>query len=338
MTTRTSVAVPERSPPTSELDLLLAAQRGERSAFDELVQPFRRRLHRHCYLMLGSLDEADDAVQEVLLRTWRHLPSFEPKTTVLAWMYRISTNVCLTTLRQRKTRGFEAALPLDPYPDDPESRTDHDDPTIVVEKNEAIRLAFLTAVLTLPPRQRAVVLLRDVLEYPAADVATMLTTSVAAVNSSLQRARATLRRPVAEPMALRHLPPSSATEDALVRCFVVAWENADVDALVRLLTHDAVIAMPPEPERSVGAVAIASFLRTGPADRARGRFRLRRTRANDQPAMAAYLQTEPGAAFVAHAVLVLSLDGGSIASITRFASPGIVERFGLPEELSVEDR
>jgi RNA polymerase sigma-70 factor, ECF subfamily len=318
---------------STEADLVEAARAGDRAAFDLLVPPLRPRLHLHCYRLLGTLDDADDAVQETLLRAWRHLGGFEPRNPMLAWLYRIATNVCLTKLRQRSARGTGSELLMDPYPDELLRGIDGADPSAITEGRESIRLAFTAAVQMLPPRQRAALLLRDVLGYSANEAAAMMETSVAAVNSGVQRARSTLRQP-AEPIARDHLPPGTSAEAALVRRFVSAWERADVDGLIEILTNDALVAMPPEPERFVGREAIREFLRTGPADERRGRFRLLPTRANDQPALAAYLRTEPDGTYDAHAIMVLSLHGDDIASVTRFGGSAIVRRFGFPPLLS----
>jgi len=246
------------------------------------MRPFRGRLGVHCYRMLGTIDDADDAVQETLLRAWRHLGGFEPRTSVLAWLYRIATNVCLTMLRRRGARGADAELPLEPLPNQLWEDIDHGDPSASAERRDEVRLAFTAALLTLPGRQRAALLLRDVLGYSAAEVAVMLETSVPAVNSALQRARTTLREPGRQPMVREHSSESSHVERSLVRRFVAAWENADVDGLVELLTHDAVLAMPPEPERFVGPTAIRRFLREGPLKEP-GCFLLVPTRANGHP-------------------------------------------------------
>lgn len=320
-----------------EADLVAAAQAGDRGAFDLLAQPLRSRLHAHCYGMLGALDDADDAVQETLIRAWRHLGGYEPRTSIAAWLYRIATNVSLNRIRQRGSRGAGSELPLDPYPDRLISDLDALDPSASSELRESIHLAFTAAVQTLPARQRAILLLRDVLGYPAAEVAAMLETTVAAVNSGLQRAKSAIGEQPAG-IARAHTAPGSAVEAALVRRFVSAWERADVDELVGLLTRDALVAMPPEPQRFVGAAAIAGFLRTGPADTSRGRFRLLPTRANGQPALATYLRTDPGSTYRAHAVIVLALRRDRIASVTRFGGAALVERFGFPATWPGDDR
>ena len=318
-----------------EHERVVAAQAGDRAAFDLLAQPLRQRLHAHCYRMLGTLDDADDAVQETLLRAWRHLGNFMAERSLLAWTYQIATNVCLTMLQRSKTRGPDTQAPLDPYPDGSYVMASGPaDPSSASEQREAVQLAFTAAVLILPPRQRAVLLLRDVLGFAAAEVAPMLAMSIPAVNSALQRARSTLPGPAGDALARAHRPVSSASEEALVRRFVVAWEHANVDELVELLTRDALLAMPPQPDRFVGREAIRAFLRAGRADERPGRFRLLNARANTQPALVTYLRGEPGDCYEAHAVMVLAVQGELIASVTRFQGTGLVERFGHPAMLA----
>lgn len=340
----------------SDRALLAAAQAGDEAAYAALIDPLRREIHVHCYRMLGSLDDADDALQETLLRAWRQLGRFEPRAPFRAWVYRIATNVCLSLL-DRSARRHEvpaAALAgapgddrapgddpmrLDPYPDrlldelSPPAR----DPAAEAERRESVALAFVAAVQLLPPRQRAVLLLREVVGYSASEVAAMLDTSVAAVNSALQRARTAVdeerrRGQIARP----HQAPASAAERDLVRRLADAWHAADVAGIVELLTADAVLAMPPQPERFVGPAAIGAFLATVPGGGRLDRFRLAPTRANGQPAVGLYLRDRDDGPFVPHAMLVLSLRGGAIASLTRFADPRLFARFGLPAAVAAE--
>jgi RNA polymerase sigma-70 factor (ECF subfamily) len=333
------------------IDPLAAARRGDEGAFDRLFAPYRRELHVHCYRMLGSLDDADDAMQETSLRAWRHLDSYQPTAPIRAWFYRIATNVCLTAL-QHRTRRHEIAssalltpdgdgtitegdiehMRLDPYPDHmldelpasvpgPESR---------VELNESVELAFVSAVQLLPARQRAALLLRDVIGYPASEVASLLETSAASINSALQRARATLKQQREYgPISREHRPASSDTERELVRKLMTAWESANIPAVVATLTEDALVTMPPGPGRYVGRASIAQFLTTirgGALDR----FRLIPTRANRQPALAMYMRDGEEGPFTAHAILVLAIDDSKIASIVRMGDAGLVTAFGFP--------
>ncbi len=338
----------------TELERLGAARSGDEHAFAALTRPLQRELHIHCYRMLGSLDDADDALQETLLRAWRQLDRFEPRPPFRAWLYRIATNVCLTMLAGRSRRGEIAMtvpmdaqgdtqrgegepMQLDPYPDRllDELAPKMMGPEATVEIREGVELAFIAACQLLPPRQRAALLLRDVIGYSAAEVAAMLASSVAGVNSALQRGRATLARERSAGRVTRtHSPTSPTTEHALVRRLVDAWHAADVASLVAVLTEDALLTMPPRPERYVGRDAIGAFLSSVPGGGRLDRFRLVPTRANQQPALAAYYRDGDEGVYRAHAVIVLAFEGGAIASLTRFADPGLFGRFGLPTTLA----
>jgi RNA polymerase sigma-70 factor, ECF subfamily len=220
---------------------------------------------------------------------------------------------------------------LDPYPD---RLLDELAPEAEAEQLEGVELAFVAAVQLLPPRQRAALLLRDVVGYTAAEVATMMATSVASVNSALQRARATLARGRAAGQVTRaHARTTAATERALVRQLVDAWQAADVPSIVAILTEDALFTMPPQPERYVGRDAIGAFLAAVPGGGRLERFRLVPTRANRQPAVAAYYRDDSDGAYEAHAVIVLAIEGEQISSLVRFADPGLFGRFGLPATL-----
>ena len=334
-----------RTNQTTELELLAAAHAGDEDAFADLTRPVQRELHVHCYRMLGSLDDADDALQETLLRAWRSLDRFEPNAPLRAWLYRIATNVCLTML-ERRTRRAEVAPPdwaadfgdagrqegepvhLDPYPD---LLLDELGPDVTAEQREGVELAFVAAVQLLPPRQRASLLLRDVIGYTATEVASMLATSVAGVNSALQRARATLEQERrAGRIARSHVCTAAATEHALVRRLVDAWHAADVPAIVATLTEDALLAMPPQPLHFVGRETIGAFFATVPGQGRLDRFRLVPTRANGQPAVAAYYRDGDVGPFRGYSILVLAIEGEAIASITRFANADLIPRFGLP--------
>jgi len=325
------MAIDAKRPP-DQATLLAAAQNGDERAFERLLEPHRRALRVHCYRLLGSLHDAEDALQETSLRAWRGLGRFEASGPLRAWLYRIATNVCLTAL-DRRSRIPEALAPeelevasyLQPYPDRLL------DPGLAVEERESVGLAFVSVVQLLPPRQRAVLVLREVLDWSAAEVADLLGDSVASVNSALQRAREKLERErSAGRLAREHAPASAESEARVMQSFVAAWEAVDVDALVGLLADDAVMTMPPEPLRLVGTNAIGEFLRTVPAGGALERIRLVQTRANGQPALAAYLEDDTGA-FSAYGVLVLAFEGDAVGSITGFA--GYSELFpalGLP--------
>jgi RNA polymerase sigma-70 factor (TIGR02960 family) len=319
-----------------ETQALALARAGDAAAFGELVEPYRRELQLHCYRILGSLQDAQDALQETLLAAWRGLDGFEERATVRAWLYRIATNRSLNALRARgrrppvrepmteppePTRRGEPTW-LQPYPDAllDDLPATAPGPDARYETFEAVGLAFVAALQHLPPRQRVVLVLRDVLGFTRAEVAAMLDTSEAAVKAGLQRARATLEstRPTAG------TPPRSAGEMEVVGRFAGALENGDVDALVALLTDDAWLTMPPEPYEYQGHAAIAAFLRfRGPL--LGGRLRLVATRANGQPAFGCYLPEVGG-----YGLLVLAVEGDLVAAVTWFGDCSLFPHFGLP--------
>lgn len=316
--------------PVDQRELLTEARRGDEQAFTRLLVSHRPALHVHCYRLLGSLDDADDALQETALRAWRNIGSFEPRGSFRGWLYRIATNVCLRALerRARQPETFDpdelsAVTHLQPYPD----RLLESE----VEERESIGLAFVTVMQLLPPRQRAVLVLRDVLGWSAREVADLLGDSVASVNSALQRGRERMERERAAGRLVRnHAPASSDIEARVVERFLAAWEAVDVDGIVDLLADDAIMTMPPEPLRVVGRGGIGDFFRTVPAAGALEKIVLRPTRANGQPALAAYFESDTGA-FEPYGVMVLALDGESVASITGFAGqPELFPQLGLP--------
>jgi RNA polymerase sigma-70 factor (ECF subfamily) len=328
-------------------DLISRARAGDGEAFRELTEPHRRELHVHCYRMLGSFQDAEDALQDTLLAAWRGLGGFEERASLRTWLYRIATNRCLNARRAAGRRppaawnipGVEPPEPtrlgevvwLEPFPDVRlEGATDVPlGPEARYEQAEAVSLAFVTALQLLPPRQVAALVLRDVLGFRAAEVAGMLDSSVESVNSALKRARAGLRRQ--RPAADHEPPPApgSPAEDALVARFVRAYEAADVDALVVLLTDDVFIAMPPMPFEYAGRDVVGNFC--GNLFRAGRRFDLVPTRANGQPAAATYLRGDGG---TRHGVglIVLTLAGDRICAMTRFEG-AVLPSFGLPGAL-----
>jgi RNA polymerase sigma-70 factor (ECF subfamily) len=329
-------------------DLMSRARTGDSHAFRELTEPHRRELHVHCYRMLGSFQDAEDALQETLLAAWQGLAGFEGRSSLRTWLYRIATNRCLNARRSASrhpakewdvpdvappepTRLGEVVW-LEPYPDalleaaidvplGPEAR---------YEQAESISLAFLTALQVLPPRQLAVVILRDVLGFRANEVADMLDSSVDSVNSALKRARGSLQRRRLT-TAEREPPPAadSPSEDAIVARFVSAWETADVDALITLLTDDVFISMPPMPFEYEGRDVVAHFCAS--LFRAGRTFDLVQTRANGQPAFGAYRRTPTG---IRHGtgLYVLTLAGDRICAMTRFDN-SVLPSFGLPRSL-----
>jgi RNA polymerase sigma-70 factor, ECF subfamily len=317
------------------MELLEAAAGGDEQAFVQLTAPLRRRLHVHCYRLLGSMHDADDAVQETMLRAWRGIGRFEPRAEISSWLYRIATNVCLRTLEQRGRREESAAadLHLQPYPDGFLEQTT---PDAEAERRESVGLAFVAAMQLLPPRQRAALVLRDVLGWSAREAADVLGVSVAAANSALQRARERIDRERREETLARiNRPTDERTEADVMRRFVEAWEAVDIEELTALLTGDALMTMPPEQVRIAGRAAIGGFFGTVPLDGRLDLIRLVATRANGQAALAAYAQAPAGKSFDAYGIMVFAIDRDRIAGITGFAGdPELFPAFHLPLELA----
>ena len=330
-------------------DLISRARAGDGDAFRELTEPHRRELQVHCYRMLGSFADAEDALQDTLLAAWQGFGGFEGRASLRTWLYRIATNRCLNARRSASRRpakewdvpNVEPPEPtrlgevvwLEPFPDallegvidvplGPEAR---------YEQSESISLAFVTALQVLPPRQLAVLILRDVLGFHANEVADMLDSSVESVKSALKRAHASLQR--RRPTTDDREPPAasgSPSEDAIVAKFVRAWESADLDALVALLTDDVFMSMPPMPFEYEGRDVVARFCAS--IFGAGRRFDLVPTRANGQPAFGAYLRAPDG---ISHGIglYVLTLTGDRICAMTRFEN-SVLPWFGLPRSLS----
>ena len=334
----------------SERQLLAAARAGDEDAFAQLVAPYRVQLHAHCYRMLGSVPDAEDALQETLLRAWRALPGFESRSSLRSWLYTIVTNACLRAIERRPARVLPidyapAADPhdgpaepvtesvwLEPYPDEtlgleggllgPDAR---------YEQREGIELAFAAALQHLPPRQRAVLILRDVLGFSARETADALETTPVSIDSALQRAHKAVDARVpkqSQQTTLRQL--GDVTVRDLVDRYVAAWERNDVDALVALLADDARMTMPPLPSWYAGRDAIRAFLRGWPFSGAK-RWRLVPARANAQLAFGGYTWDEETRTFRPHEVSVLTLRGAEIEEITAFLTPDAFARFGLPD-------
>lgn len=320
-------------------ELVLAALAGDEDAFRSLTEPYVRELHVHCYRMTGSLHDADDALQETLLRAWRHLGGFAGRSTLRAWLYRIATNVSLTAV-ERAGRGpavtdLEAGT-LEPYPDAllEELPAGADDPAGRYDLHESVQLAFLAALQLLPARQRAVLLLRDVLGWSGPEVSELLGTTLASVNSALQRARATLARRRHEGLLrLDRAATPNEVEQAVLARFMAAWEAVDLDGLVALLREDALMTMPPVPLVYRGPDAIVKFFRTVPASGRLDEIPLVPVRANRQPAFAAYVRDPATGVQAAYGVMVLTLDGDGVGEITGFADAALLARFGLPPTL-----
>jgi RNA polymerase sigma-70 factor, ECF subfamily len=320
--------------------------------FASLVEPYRAELRAHCYRMLGSLEDAEDALQETLVRAWRGLPKFEERSSLRSWLYRIATNACLRAIERRPQRVLPVdygpaadphegpAEPLlesvwvDPYPDErlgldsglagPEAR---------YEQRESVELAFIAALQHLPARQRAVLILREVLGFSAREVADVLETTPPAIDSALQRARKTLDGKV--PDRSQQATLSSLGDDAvrdLAARYVEAWERNDVDAVVAMLAEDALMTMPPMPTWYRGREAVGEFLARRPLSGA-SRWLLVPARASGQLAFAQYGWDEAKGRFTAHGINVLTLKGDRVAEITAFLTPEVFPGFGLADEI-----
>jgi RNA polymerase sigma-70 factor, ECF subfamily len=324
------VLPPDRSPSvaTSSPAALVEPARLSPSEFGDLVDPYRRELLVHCYRMLGSLDDAEDAVQETLTKAWRARATYQPTGTFRAWLYRIATNTCLDAIARRaRRRGREVSLGVGPIPDTLLGAPVEAGPDARIDARESVSLAFLAALQALPPRQRATLILRDVLGWHASEVATLLGVSVPAANSALQRARRTLAE---RPEATRHVadrpaPRAGSALRSLLDRYVRTWEAGDVAGLVALLREDAVLGMPPRP-MVVGAEAIGAFL-AAEIFRDGARRRLMPTAANARPAFVLEIGPTSGGPLRPWAVLVLDVADGAIARLDAFADPIIVRRF-----------
>ena len=329
-------------------ELIDRARSGDETAFQDLIGPYQRELQVHCYRILGSVADAEDALQETLVTAWRSLGQFEGRASVRTWMYRIATTRCLNILRSASRRpamtlpqGVEPPEPsrlsevlwLEPYPDllledvpdlsaGPEAR---------YEAREAMSLAFVTALQLLPPRQRAALVLRDVLDFPASEVAGMLETTEQSVTSALKRARATLTRELPSADDEPPPPPNSPAERELIARLVEAFEAADVNGIVALMTEDAWLRMPPVPLEYQGRELVGEFFSVV-AFRQGRRYRLIQTRANGQPAFAIYLRDPVNGVSRAFGLLVATLSGNRVSVMTRFDN-ATLSPFGLPRTL-----
>jgi RNA polymerase sigma-70 factor (TIGR02960 family) len=327
-------------------DLLAQAQAGDGDAFAQLIDPYRRELQIHCYRFLGSMHDAEDVLQETLLSAWQGLTSFEGRASVRTWLYRVATSRCLDALRAGRRRPPVAAKPpagleppeptrlgellwLEPYPDALiEGLADRaPGPDARYEARESISLAFITALQLLPPRQRAALILRDVLGFHASEAARMLDTTEESVTSALKRARATLERSRRSPEEPAPRPGSGA-EQKLVDQLTRAFESADVDGIVALLTEDVWLTMPPMPLEYQGRELAAQFLQAT-AFRPGWTGRLVATRANGQPAFGFYVRDPDTGGWYTVGLMVLTLAGTRISALTRF-DPGMLPWFGLP--------
>jgi RNA polymerase sigma-70 factor (ECF subfamily) len=329
------------------------ARSSDEVAFEALTESLRSELQVHCYRIVGSVQDAEDLVQETLVAAWRALAGFEGRASLRTWLYRIATNRCLNHLRDRGRRLPELPAPVEPVPPPPEPSRVREpvwlepypdvllegiadrgqEPDARYEQREAIGLAFMVALQRLPPRQRAVLVLRDVLGFRAAETAEMLETTEVAAHRLLHRARRAMDRD-AEPGTLADAPlPDSAEERALVARFATAFEAGDVPGVIALLTDDAVMTMPPEAAEYVGPQAIGRFLSTVPAAGALERFRLMPTRANGQPAFGCYLEDPHVPIAHAYGLMVLTLRGDRVAGVAGFADTAVFAALGLPRTL-----
>jgi RNA polymerase sigma-70 factor (ECF subfamily) len=350
------VSSEQTSGPIEDAAALAAARAGDQSAFSALAERYRRQLRVHCYRMLGSFDEAEDLVQETMLRAWRGRDGFQGRSLFRTWLYRIATNACLNALERAPMRLLpqDVAAPvtaatstadapssppwapeipwLQPYPDQllEVAAPAEWQPDAPLATRQTIELAYLAALQHLPPRQRAILVLADVVGWSAVELAELLDLTVPSVTSALQRAHATMRARL--PAGRQDWAPSAPpTEEqrAALRTFIDAWEQGDAGALTRLLREDARWAMPPAPLWFEGRAAIENMLRLFPP-RWRGReFEMVPTGANGQPAAAAYLRQRGEPALSFSGVHVLRVEGGEIAEITTFAPP-LCAAFGLP--------
>jgi RNA polymerase sigma-70 factor (ECF subfamily) len=333
---------------------LPAALAGDPAAFEALTEPYRRELLAHCYRILGSLEDAEDLLQETLLRAWKSLNTYEGRASLRAWLYKIATNACLDALARRPRRGlppdlypqakmnapFPAPLTepvwLEPFPDEllaPAETT----PEARIESRESISLSFLAALQALSPRQRCVLILSDVLDWHAEELSDMLGASLSSVNSLLHRARLTLKKAYpADPERADTSLPTDPKTRALLDHYLQAWESADVDEIISLLIEDTTFAMPPLPFWVRGPAAIRSFISSAILDgTARGRWRLLPLRANGEPAFAWYRKNDGHPGYQAYAIQVVTITGERIAAITTFLQPALFRFFNLPGELPV---
>ena len=320
-------------------EIVAVANAGGGPAFATLAERHRRELHVHCYRMLASFDEAEDAVQETFLRAWRGRDSFDGSSLYRAWLYRIATNVCLDMLRRSSRRltameSFAEVAWLQPYPDRllDEVAPSADQPDAVAVDRETIELAFIAAMQVLPPRQRAAFVLRDVLGWPASEAAALLETSVAAANSALQRARTTMQEHLPAQRAEWSAGELSDEERALLERFIDAHERCDAAAAVAIAAQDIRVTMPPNPYVFAGLEAIASLLERAFGEDRDGDWRLVPTSGNRMPTAASYLRRPGDSAYRAFKLDVLRIRAGVIAEITTFG-PALFPAFGLPPTL-----
>ncbi len=340
--------------PAEADELLAAAQQGDEDAYRQLMAPHRAELHAHCYRMLGSTADAEDALQETLLRAWRGLDRFQGRSSVRSWLYRIATNACLRLIESRPTRVLPTdygpaadpqqdpgdpgvpvteAVWIEPYPEQHLAPGPALGPEGRYEQRESVELAFVAALQHLPAGQRAALILRDVLGFSGAETARILQTTPTSVYSSLQRAHKTVRERVPHPSqqaTLRAL--GSEAQRAIVSRYVQAWQRSDIAGIVRMLTDDATLSMPPFPVWFRGPDAIGAFF-AGHARVGQNRWRAVPAVANAQLAAGLYLADDASGTFGPHSLSVLTLRGDQVAAVTAFFVPDSFALFGLPPTL-----
>jgi RNA polymerase sigma-70 factor (ECF subfamily) len=319
------------------VDVLDAALAGDEAAFVQLTARHRRAVHLHAYRLLGSLDDADDALQETMLRAWRGLRGYDERGAMSAWLHRIATNVALRMIERRRDHDAPFDAHLQPYPD--RFLDEASDPDAGPEDRAVLResagLAYIAALQLLPATQRVVLVLRDALGWSARDTATLLDMTVPATNSALQRARDRLAgERDAGTLARRHTPASPAIEAAVIAEFLAAWEAIDIDRIVALLTDDALLTMPPLDMRFHGASEVGDFFATQPAEGRLERIRHVEVRANGQPGLASYADERDTGTYDAYGVMIFAIRGDRIAGITGFPRDAdLFARFGLKTTL-----
>lgn len=341
-------------PTPIDAEIAMLAKR-DTHAFEILTAAYRRELERHCYRMMGSLQDAEDLVQETFMRAWEHLETFRQPFSFRAWLYKIATNACLDALAKRPRRSlpifvYPPADPsepftappdespfawLEPFPEELIAGQDTD-PEARYSAVESLSLAFLTVLQALSPRQRAVLILCEVLDWKAKEAAQLLDLSVAALNSALHRARSKMHRmyPFATAQ-LNSASPNDAATQMLLERYIRAWENADISTLLSILQDEARVSMPPSPSWYQGSVAIGEFMRrTFFSGAARGRWKLLPTRANGQPAAGVYQRAEPSGSYHPFSLHLLSFAQGRCVQVISFIEPELFGRFGLPSQLA----
>ncbi len=337
----------------TELASLAAARNGDPQQFAELAEPYRRELRAYCYRLLGSLEDAEDLVQETMLRAWRRLETFEGRASFRAWLYKIATNACLDVLDKASRRGLPTTklspanpqdeLPavnnepvwLDPFPDD---WLDEATPSAEAHytQQESITLAFMTALQILPPHQRTVLVLRDVLDWQASEVADFLDMTVSAVNSALHRARTSLSKHRSAALTTPTFKDSNPQIRVLLKRYIQAWEGLDVDALVVLLKEDATFSMPPFPAWFYRREAIAAFFAASVFVKG-SMWQLRAIRVSGQAGFAVYKYDPSTNRYLAHAIHVLTVDDDGILNLTAFMNPLLFSYFGFPPYANTRD-